>query len=366
MRFGMLSAATLLMLLGIDLAGVWGGQQASEELAQFALAGLKDGRSKLQSGVFRAHGKLDRSTEAVDPVAGPIDIFSAFDYGRSLVRFDRTEPMWVAHGPSSTKKLQPYGGKFVSTPDMAIRLMSGDHAGEITASAPPANKIIRVFDVRMVGVSTWGTLDTRLTLDEMISLYRRWYLLVFAAVDKNEVYTLRWTDKDSETRTELRLDGARDFVPIRFELRSRDERASREEWGPVVNLSTVSWSRVNDVWVPHEWHEEETTGATKKRDLTFDWKSINGPIDKALFTPEGLGVDDVIFHDRRFGKPVVISVRPEASAVNDISPAGRGYRKLLVIAAVNVVLVTVFLGRWLWRRRIQRGAKEVGLVPRDS
>jgi len=362
MRCRLLST-TLVLGLVADVSWVRGDEQTPEQLAQFALAGLKNGRSKLTSGVYRAHGKLDRSTEVVDPVVGPIEIFCAFDYNQSLMRFDRAEPLWVARGTSTTKRIEQYGGKFVSTPDMAIELLSGNSAGEITA-APRPNKAIRPFDIRMVGVSGWGTLDTRLTLDQMVDIYRRFYVLVSASADANDEYTLRWTDKAAELRAELRLDGKKEFAPVRFEVRFRNEKVGRDEWGKVINVSTVSWSRINDVWVPHVWHDEETTGTTKKRDLTFEWESVNGPVDKSLFTLEGLGAKDAMFHDRRFGKVVVVHPLSDAPAATESPRPVRSYRKVLVIALVNLVVLSGLGILWLRRRR--RSRKEVGVGTRDN
>src|SRR5438309_1115142 len=89
---------SLSILLSLALCGDQPGaaepaaSRDRDELTRFLWTGLKDNRERLRSGVFRARGRYVVDEPQPGRFEGDVQLFSAFDYDKDLLRFDRVEP----------------------------------------------------------------------------------------------------------------------------------------------------------------------------------------------------------------------------------------------------------------------------------
>jgi hypothetical protein len=141
---------------------------------------------------------------------------------------------------------------------------------------------------------------------------------------------------------------------VRQELRIRDgERAG--DWPTEFGSRTlVNWTRVNEVWVPVSVLQESFVGPPRRRELNFEWVSVNQQVDPSLFTLEGLGYpDNMELIDTRSGTAAGNPKGGAGTAEDDALGVGqRPVSALLrhVSAVVSRVLLAAAICYVAWRR----------------
>ncbi len=258
----------------------------AQKLADYVLAGLEDARVRLQSGMFHATGHLDLTHRQVDPLEGPIELLSAFDFRSNMFRFDRLEPTWLVSSPRELHKegarkmsIVQHGGKYVKRADRTIQWMGAEPWVWIRRPNRSAHGAIRPFDIRVIGLLNWGSFDRWGTWERMLQILHR---PVHDAVQENEsLYRLVWVNEKTGVRVDRLFDATVGFSPVRTEQRQRPPNATGP-WPDPSEVQGATWIRKNAVWVPTSWYQEILNPRDRRRrELTFEWQAVNEPLHMA-------------------------------------------------------------------------------------
>lgn len=333
----------------------------AQQLARFVFAGLQDSRERLKSGVFRAAGYLEETTE--EPrLKGEITVFGAFDFAHGLLRFDRLEPMRVVRrfkedGRKGRKKqgsleLGQVGGRFVRTNNQSIEWHKDSRVAAIRPAREKAPGHIRPFDVRLVGLTNWGTLDAGETWESLFpELQRR----VTAMVREGETfYRATWIYAEAGVKIDCWFDARQGFSPVRLEQRTRPVK-NPGDWREASETGASTWAKVGEVWVPKTLSQEtKSSGGSSRREISFQWENVNQGVENALFTWQGMGLPkgtQVI--DRRLGRivPVGIVGVDLLPARDGLQASGSRFGRIVGVVCTIAVLAIVLLLIYSRRRR---------------
>ncbi len=326
------------------------------KLADFVVAGIKDSRDRLKSGVFRARGRLDESARSEYPVDGEIDIFCAFDFDKGALRFDRLEPTWWAPAKSSraagepqAAKLVQDGGRLVHLRDRRVQWRVREKTAWIRGAQEKARSITRPFDIRVIGLMNWAGLDFGVSWQDTLRFVQS--LPHHAAAETDSIYRLVLVDQENEARLALLLDAKKGFSAVRLE-QWEGPANSTGDWGEPTEVGETSWAKKNGVWVPTAFYQEVRRPVRKRRELSIEWESVNEPVDEALFTWQGMGLPEgTLVVDERLGKPIkvaAVGVREFSDAAHLPGGAWGWFRWLMVAFTVTVVILFV---AWLFLRK---------------
>jgi hypothetical protein len=335
--------------------------------AQFLRLGFKDGRERLRSGVYRAHGrKADDSAEG-GKLEGPVDYFCAFDYPNELLRFDQTEVERVvrdgpaADGSKRAWVAEPRGGKFARTPKRSLQAIHGEKNPAVyvypSGHEPPGG--VRPLDVRSLGLAFASRLE--ITFAEARTIIGQPPLEV--TKETKQVTRLTIEYEEGLVRYVVWFDEGKGFAPIRMERRTRKPNGARWETQCVAE---TTWIEKGGVWVPKAYRIEDKVFAdrTISYELAFDWEAVNEPLPTKLFTPEGFGLPkgSLIFNNE-LNKPFIegaIGGGPVRALLGptdtDAPPQPERTRVLSVVFGLgSLVAVSVV---WFGWYRYQRRAKD--------
>ena len=142
---------------------------ADERRSRLLWASIKDGRSRLMRGAFRAHGRYVASFPDRGNVDGPVAIFAAFDLNPVSYRFDRSEPQVVPGGAvdSRIEFSTRVGGRWVLTPKMSLLWLDVPGGSTVALTEPrlPKGSPVGMFDVRAIGLMNWNSTATETTFE---------------------------------------------------------------------------------------------------------------------------------------------------------------------------------------------------------
>ncbi len=350
------------ILIAIALAGAAEPERAAPSRdikaeARFVIAGFTEGRSRLQSGEYSVDGYLDESWGDVRDV-GPVEIYSAFDFRRDALRFDRS---WMSRpadinvlDPSPTGPAREKGGMYVRLPDRTIRYgRNGNRLVTINLpdrGAPPG---VYPLDVRLIGFCCWLTLEKNENLEGLLQRYEPY---LFDATRAGAIHQLTWVCDKYTSRWEIHFDSERDYVPIRYELFSRKKPTQSIMEYPLVETVQVTWKELDSVWVPSSCSFDKVRPYPSRRELTFSWKSVNHDLEDAVFSwrsmdlPVGIPVFDerlgTMVHLGNVGETRSRASRTDAAAIPE--PPGPGIRLWLVVVSCALLLA---VGVVLLRKR---------------
>ncbi len=262
--------------------------------ARMVLAKFIEGRNKFRSGVFSIEGQYDASDPSSRYI-GPVEMFSAFDYARDRLRFDRrwsfqsAEP--GAANPTPTGKVTIRGGRFVRLPDRLIRYWE-DRNGTVEISRPGSETPADVFpfDVRAVGVCSWLTLAKTESHEDILRGFDEY--LVGYEHSEDGIHRLTWENDEYKTRWSVHFDSSKGFVPVRYELSARKKASQEPEDYPPVTVVETTWQESEGIWVPASCSFDIFSPSPRRQTLLFAWKSVNQPVDDSLFTVEGMNLPE--------------------------------------------------------------------------
>ena len=266
--------------------------------ARKAVAGLLASRLALTKGTFQASGEVthtyrDRPKESY---SGPIEVNSAFDFEKGLIRFDRTEHTRVTfhRGPGPARPDDPgekkdvvirsrYGlnaEKCINWHDQApreVRVAARDHRNK--ARGPGKE----VFDVRTIGFPVSNEFDPHAALETKLQGFWSQPLSV-EKTGSGRVKLERSFPEGRGTRT-LWIDPAQGYCPVYFGLRVQDEG-----YESVVEASTT-WQSRNDIWVPTEtrwtnFYSVREGRVQTEHKLKFRWDQVGVEPEPKQFTVE--------------------------------------------------------------------------------
>ena len=211
----------VMCMSGMLCSAIDGGQdtakpQSDEAVVRYLLVGMKDQRERLVSGVFRAYGKRSVVQPDGANLDGPVELFCAFDYAHSLLRFDRLEPVANEKG-----KLAPRQTKFIHSPTKDFYWDEDQtKALFVVPKGSDGRNNGKPFDVRVLGLVYLNQLDKGITLSFACQrlLDATPKNLTGVIHEANGIYRVSWKNKFVEEK--LWIDEKRGFSPIRFESRS--------------------------------------------------------------------------------------------------------------------------------------------------
>ena len=268
--------------------------------AHALLAKMRASRDLLRSGTYRASGRILTNNGAPDPgpLQGDIQLFSAFDFDKELFRFDQTRPVFRQFGEHIITDQDT--GKYVRTPEFAITWMSPwkqKNMARATAVGihPPSLKPRRVvswFDVRSLGLILWDDLMAGIPFSTSYEIWdkSRW---VEVFPEANGIYRLRLVlghRSGTYVPQTLWLDEHQGFSPVRLSYRLASANPDQPD---AFNFDCqVRWKQEAGVWVPTSFRIEKRARGRliEFYALGFEWASVNKPVQRELFTPDGLGV----------------------------------------------------------------------------
>jgi hypothetical protein len=264
------------------------------------LAKMKASRDLLKSGTYRASATVLTNGNADD--AGPIKfnvvIFSSFDFGKGLLRFDQTRTVIrdIAGEAIPHQKI----GKHIRTPELVINWTNSRDAQNLARAMvvgidPPMTKPlpgISPFDVRSLGLTLWGDLMAGVPFN---GSYETWdkgrRIEVFP--EANGIYRLRLLQghrSGTFVPQTLWLDEHQGFSPVRLSYSIPSAEPGQPEW--FIFDCRVRWKEEARVWVPASFRIERRVRGrlVEFYTLGIEWISVNEPIQPELFTADGLDV----------------------------------------------------------------------------
>ncbi len=249
-------------------------------MAALLFQGWRDGRDRLASGVFRAHGHLSCDSRDDPHCEGPLDYFCAVDYRKGRLRFDHEIPVVDRLSEKSGKVIgQTFRelGKYYQIPTHAVEWSNRqEDVVYVRKAGTPAVNQAAPFDVRCIGMMTLGDFE-RFTRYESVRGVNDPQTLTSVSAAGNGVWRLSWTAAQG-CKFALWLNRETGYGPIRYEARWPDGRE------PPIELSQATWTQIGDVWVPKSVKMERNLGPQRsKLDLVFELKSVNQPVPDDLF-----------------------------------------------------------------------------------
>jgi hypothetical protein len=341
----------VLVLMSVVIHGntcVAQSEESPSILAEFALTGLKDSFDPLRTGEYRARGKVeDCISEEELGTTLEVEFHCWFDFDAQKVRMDRTDKS------DSEDEVAVY--KFSRTPDG--NLFWNSRGRNLAIKRPePANKNSKsfqpVFDVRAMGFCDHANLSTD---------FQRafaWFLsepAKEASVDSGQAYQLKWHRKGTPYAKTMWLDGARGFVPIRYEEKGPLEAEPRL-------VTQMTWSEVAGVPVPDSFQFTQRIGGKRRvtYHLAFEWESVNQDIPDEVFTWESFELPvGAYVKDLRLGQDNAITVayigRTDRGEQAPVPPDTANKRFVYMIWS-TIVLLAILLGGFAIQRARRRQA----------
>jgi hypothetical protein len=287
--------------------------------ATLVLAGHRDSRERLVSGAFRASGtrkfvspKTDIDTEV------EVTLFCAFDFGKGMLRFERTEP------PFNPKvKGVTVGGRFLRTPKCVAQCLGSSNVVAISVPGTEPIGLISPFEIRGVGSLNLSELEHGSTFNDAFGTGTGFLSdnkLADITRESEVIYRLGWDLADGHARRTIWFDSNAGYSPIRLEDSSYDDLKRRKHPESVVE---VSWRNESGAWVPETFQVEQYLGIARGLDnvsnltvysFALVWETVNQEILPEVFDPEKLGDDipkTMFVVDHRLGAQPIILKRTD-------------------------------------------------------
>jgi hypothetical protein len=256
--------------------------------AKYLLDGLKDGRDRLVTGIFRATGRWHDDRPAMDMHhEGDVEMYCAFDFAQGFLRFDRSQvyPSELATTPDAQRRVT----KYARTPEETYNWV-----GNPIVEVHPPGWFDPVhgtpFDIKVAGAGGGAEFMLASQFDELHASYLKDPLIAFSD-EGNGIRHLTWLCGMGERRNvkrELWLDELHGFTSVHSETRF-NKTGNQADWGEPRSSGDATWQEVAGVWVPKTWAVtvQKSTGPTSY-ELSFEWEAVNETVSSALFTPAGL------------------------------------------------------------------------------
>lgn len=343
---------------------------ADDNSKQFLMMGMKDNFDRLQRGVFQATGRFtDRSPDFGD-LEGEVTLFSAFDFQKDWLRFDRSEPVRKHASPNSkTWVSELQGGRFAHTPEGSVQWHLGTTIAGIKRASEAPSSLIRPFDIRSLGIYFGNGLSKGYPFRELHARYLE-YPLERVVSTQNGIHQLTFLlkpypdQRQGDVRVVLWIDEKAGFSPIRTEWTERDLR-DLNAWKPSMEVNETTYQLVSEVWVPRTYRTERRSDKVSQcLELAFEWQSVNQPVPRELFTKEGLELKTgTSYMDTTSGKPIVVGAAGVKNFPNKFGPEGPIYDKptyAWLYWTLGSLAAAMLLVALPWYRRRAKAARNYG------
>lgn len=340
------------------------------ELGRLQFRGMLDSRKRLSSGVFRGIEK-EYSEQFLDDSHNQQKaqhVFCAFDFQKNWMRFDRDTGKTMAGKRGAAKEdiNIPLRGKYVRRPEHTLRWStSGIHdVVRGKATAPPPD-IVSPFDVRCVGIlfnSVMEGLEIRgLGFDKICDHIISNVHIVEVSHEANGICRVVWSlqpPRNDKYDMLITTWFNQAYLPIRQEGRF----AATQK---LISKMEVTWQQMADVWVPRTYKGEDfsmspgDSGLRRKRELVFEWESVNESLPEKYFTVAGLDLPgDTLVSSDELGKFVTLGTIADKEATiagkEAALPELKENRTRPVLVVVSLVLMVILtIAIIVHRRRCQ-------------
>jgi hypothetical protein len=368
-----LASVVLLLNAPARNLGASPGQLSGSSSFDYVMMGMKDGRDRLRSGVFRAYGMYSDMDSALGVLRGNVEIFCAFDGTSDSIRFDRSLPVRMALSPEELKqatkpsqswKISKQRTKLILTRKELLVTDLDSHLMTVLTAQDLTQAVGRPFDVRTLGLLYWTDFDKYVRFDDFfLSLSHQKPREVNRQSDGR--WKIVW--EMFGTQRTLWVDESSGFAPIRSETRFLSKKGNSKAWAEPRYISEVTWVKHSDVWVPKTFRLENhpSPESPLSYDLSFEWESVNSKIPDAYFKKEGLEIQDrTVVMDLTTGRPVITDVlndnhdyasyHSSVSSQNSVlSRRSKIYRLVLANVAGVSILILVYV-MYVRRRAAKR------------
>lgn len=352
------------------------------QLAILYVQGMKDGRERLRSGVFRARGRqLDNSPELVDKSGSPFEnkfeVYCVFDFARDSLRLDWDAPVRSLRSSKGTSSKQSSDvesraaldagefdmhnrtDKYVRTPKCSLHWTSNSPHTLFQLSPEDAWKHQPSgLDVRALALLLMADFDAGRGFNDVLHYLAKAEIAEVADDDKGVSHLVWVFGKEKQLQRKLWLDRTKDYAPFRQELRYRVRRGQTSVWEATPReICEVTWERKSGVWVPQTFSlSQELAPYQKSRvEMAFEWEAVNKPVDDNLFTSAGLGLPmKAQIISMQLGKPIHLGyVGGEDQQPNQPTPlpTSPNSRIRLAVALVSLLLLVALVSILLLRHR---------------
>lgn len=287
----------LIILVACTLAGANGqvgpspGDRETGKEAHAFLSKMKESRELLRRGTYRASGRIltTRQSLAAERLQGSVRVFSAFDLEKGLIRFDRTQPVFL---PSGGEQISDQASsKFIRTPEFVVSWVNpwenrSQGKGPPVGIRHPATKPTRgyvPFDVRSLGLCLWDDFKAVASFEDCYEIWDK-SDSIEVSPEANGVYRLLLKHggrSGTLVPQTLWLDEHRGFSPIRLSHSVSAGEPGQPE--PFISDCRVQWKKEAGAWVPTAMRLERRVKG-RLNDfcaLSFEWISVNKPVARS-------------------------------------------------------------------------------------
>jgi hypothetical protein len=331
------------------------------ELAEGYLQGVKDNSGRIVSGVYRG---ATTSWQAGDSnllkQEQKSQFFCAFDYLSDRYRFDRdTGEIVKFHQIKPVAKDYdiPLRAIYIRRPEYSCHWDARqEHTVHWKKSNARVSDIVEPIDVRCLGLVFSDTLNSEYGYNEVVQSYSN-KCEIIDVKEIDEACRVVLKEKDSaDVFTAIWFSSLQRFLPVRLEVRIGSPSS------PPCQRSETTWQQISNVWVPKsvliEGFNPDDGKLTLKKELSFQWESVNQPVPEKCFTPMGMDLPpETQIVSTELGKRFVLgNIGGTQTAETMATTLSRENRPKLVTVIICsfllAILVIVFIVRRMRRHRI--------------
>lgn len=338
------------------------------ERMSFLTAAFVDNAERLRSGIYRAHGSKRDGIEGNDrfpAYKGDVEIFCAFDRDAGLFRFDRAEPQLFESAPDEPIQHVQLQMTFIRTRDASIHAVNGWYEAanwevHIRPSTDAPSEYVQPISLQAIGLGLWNDVHNFKPMSELLANFHERELAMFEE-EEHGLYQLKQllTHPDgNQSEVLFWFSESQGYLPIESQLAFAGMLG--QEFPEPIETARVTWSRINDVWVPQSLSmlqrvPSRKAGRVSSYELFFDWEGVNGSVPAHLFTHDALELPPgTKVFDHRLGRKILLKTvsydAARRNAETERIEEGADSARMYLIIAANLALLVVLMGALLLRR----------------
>jgi hypothetical protein len=349
-------------------------------------AGMDADRQKLRNGHAIITGTAaTKFSKNLEPVIGDYRVVTAFDHDRERWRFDIDRPGDVIDYSKIATDSQNHSTGLMKTGNQRKRYAlngkmgtywDGNNSICVSAKSDDTKTVSHEsYDVRALGLYypiSWARHES---YSQVMSYWKSMRRLP-NMTQKNQMMIIVWNGANPEGgkyRTTMHIDVENGMTPVYLMSEKRDKPLPNE-W-LVEHEYKVSWKKINDVYVPTEFHlyyigrSYDSAGPkhfTDTIDAKIEWKNVNNLRGDSLFNyttfglPDHVGIAEVTNAGMKYTRQP--KQNPEQLAQQQMevytAPQESSWRNYLGLGVAGFGLLIIIVTVWRsWRKA--RFAKNV-------
>jgi hypothetical protein len=285
--------------------------QGEKDTLKFLIAGMRQERARLNSGVCQIRGTISRKdvNKPAEEFMGELQILAAFEGAQSF-RFDRSQPGLVSD--PATKIADPKQPERILKMDRKrgtitikyarnqtkVAQWFGPEAAHISVIANTGQRYPHgwgIFDVRGLGLYYQIALEREDDFQKLLEGYSKFSPMPVIERSDPQTWIVTWGFPDDTVSAEFRLwiDVEHGFTPIRFLSRDHYHKKVPPEWR-IMEESQTTWKQMGGTWVPVHHESKVSPGYVAESSFDITWAKVNESLDPKLVTYEGFEVPSYV------------------------------------------------------------------------